>query len=429
METMNAEGMKSLQEERFLSIVRWAYKRTSFYREKFQSACISPSDIRSMDDIRKIPFIYKDDLRISQEKNPPYGGHCASAEQICQTYWSTGTTGKPTLMGVSKKEARYWTDVIARNLFACGLRNGDRFHHASQLSSFAGGFGFLLGAQLIGANVIPAGAGNTRQHVWLISKLKPRFLKILPSYANYVAETGNKMGIDMRACGVKRIFLSAEPAPPALRRDIEQKWGAITYDNYGLSDVGQPQAFECDEHNGLHAFQDWCLTEVVDLETKLPITEKGREGVLVYTNLIRRAMPAIRFWTNNISAWKSFKPCACGRTYPRIEPVQSRIDDMMKIKGVNFWPSAVWAVVGGHKELAGTHRIIVESRGGRDYLKVILELKEDTGTINIPGLCETLKSKFQSALFIQVDEIEIVPFGTLEISAHKDKTIVDRRTV
>ena len=266
MELMEPHKMRALQEERFLSIVRWAYKKTPFYRRKFDEVGLSLSDIRSLEDVVKIPFSYKDDLRASQERMPPYGEHCASAERIYQTYWSTGTTGRPTFVGVSYKEARYWADVIARSLFSSGLRKGDLFHHATQLSSFAGGYGFLRGAQVVGANIVPAGAGNTERHLWLISTLKPSFMKILPSYANYVAEVGYKRGIDMSASSLERIYLSAEPSPPDLRRDIERKWGAVTYDSYGLSDVGQPQSYECDVRDGHHVIDDWCVTEIVDPE-------------------------------------------------------------------------------------------------------------------------------------------------------------------
>lgn len=426
METMDPEKMRTLQEERFLSLVRWAYMKTPFYRKKFDESGLSLGDIRSLEDIIRIPFTYKDDFRASQERIPPYGEHCASPEKIYRTYWSTGTTGRPTFMGVSYREALYWDDVIARSLFSSGLRKGDLFHHATQLSSFAGGYGFLQGAQLIGANIIPAGAGNTERHIWLISTLKPRFIKILPSYANYMAEVGYKMRIDMSASSVDRIFLSAEPSPPALRREIERKWGALTYDSYGLSDVGQPQSYECDIHDGLHDIPDWNLTEIIDPETKEPIQEEGKEGILVYTNLVRKAMPVMRFWTNNPTSWKSDKLCACGRTSARIAPVYRRVDDTIKVKGVNFWPSAVWAVLGEQPELTGTHQILVETREGKDHLRIVAEFKEGI-KIETNKLEETLKNKFQSSLFIKVDEIEIVPLGSIKTGEHKAKTVLDLR--
>lgn len=428
METMDPHKMRALQEERFLTIVRWAYKKTPFYRKKFDESGVSLTDIRSLEDVIKIPFTYKDELRASQERLPPYGEHCASPERIYQTYWSTGTTGRPTFMGVSYREAYYWVNVIARSLFSCGLRKGDLFHHATQLSSFAGGHGFLWGAQVIGANIIPAGAGNTERHIWLISTLKPSFIKILPSYANYVAEVSYKMGIDFSASSIERIYFSAEPSPADLRRSVEEKWGAVTYDSYGLSDVGQPQSYECDAHDGHHAIQDWCFTEIVDPETKEPIQEEGREGILVYTNLVRKAMPILRFWTNDLTSWRSVESCACGRTYPRINPVYRRADDVIKVKGVNFWPSAVWKVLGGHPELAGTHRVFVETREGKDYLKIVAELKEGARP-DAQKLIDWLKSNFRLALFIKVDEIELVSFDSLKTTEHKDKTLIDLRKV
>jgi len=426
MECMSPKKIKILQEERFRSIVHWAYKKSTFYKKKFDQEGISLSDIKSLKDITKLPFIYKDDLRISQENSPPYGEHCVVPDKIYRTYWSTGTTGNPTFMGVSRSEAAYWDDVIARSLYASGLRKGDKFHHATQLSSFAGGYSFLYAAQLIGANIIPAGAGNTERHIHLISKLKPTFIKILPAYAVYMAEVGYKLGIDMSTSSISRIYLSAEPAPPDMRKNIERKWGAITFDNYGLSDLGQPEAYECELHNGLHEIPDWILTEIIDPETKQPIYEIGKEGVLVYTNLIRKAMPIIRFWTNNPSSWKSFEPCRCGRTTARIEPVYRRVDDMIKIKGVNFWPGAVWTILKEHQELSGMHKIIIEDRGGKDYLKIILELT-DRANIEKENLVKTLKKKFQAKLFIKVDEIELVSFGSIEKSLHKEKPIVDLR--
>ena len=225
MECMNPDKVIELQEKRFLSVISWAYNKTQFYRKKFDDAGLSLSDIRSLKDITKIPFTYKDDLRVSQERMPPYGEHCAAPEEIRQTFWSTGTTGRPTIMGVSDEEAHYWMDVIARMIVACGGCKGDLLHHATQLSGFPGGYLFLRAAELIGANIIPAGAGNTERHLWLISTLKPRFLKILPSYANYMAEMGYKMGIDMRASSIEVIHLSAEPSPQIFRRELERKWG------------------------------------------------------------------------------------------------------------------------------------------------------------------------------------------------------------
>jgi phenylacetate-CoA ligase len=426
MECMDPRKMKMLQKNRFISLVRWSYEKSPFYRKKYDQAGIHPEDIRSLADIARIPFIYKDDLRASQEAKSPYGEHCIQPEKIFRTYWSTGTTGRPTFMGVSYKEALYWDRVIARSLYSCGLRKGDLFHHATQLSSFAGGFSFLVAAQLIGANIIPAGAGNTERHIQLIAKLKPGFLKILPSYANYVAEVAYKMGIDLSASSVNRIFLSAEPSPPALRQEIERKWGATTYDSYGLSDIGQPQAYECNRRDGLHDIPDWNFTEIIDPETKEPIHEIGKEGVLVYTNLVRKDMPIIRFWTNNPTAWKSFDPCACGRTSARIFPICRRVDDTIKVKGVNFWPSAIWTILSDQPELAGTHQIVVETRGGKDYLKIIAECKEGVAA-ETETLDNTLKNKFQSSLFIRVDEVEILPFGSLETGEHKAKTLLDLR--
>ncbi len=426
LECMDQQRMKKLQEERFLSVARWAYTKTRFYRNKFHQAGITPDDIRSLKDVVKIPFTTKDELRVSQEKSPPYGEHCALPGHIYQTYWSTGTTGFPTLMGVSRREAAYWCDAVARSLFSSGLRKGDKFHHATQLSSFAGGYLFLRAAQLVGANIIPAGAGNTERHVWLISKLKPTFIKILPSYANYLAEKGYEMGIDMSISSVKQIYLSAEPASPALREIIGRKWGAVTYDNYGLSDIGQPQAYECDTHDGLHELPDWCLTEIVDPETQESIEQAGREGVLVYTNLVRRAMPILRFWTANPTSWKTFDPCSCGRTAPRIHSVYRRLDDTVKIKGINFWPGAVWLVLKDYPQLTGVHRIFLESRSGKEYLRIVAELRKETG----PGsekLRNALTDRFRSALFISVDEIELAPSGTLQASEHKDKAVVDLR--
>jgi phenylacetate-CoA ligase len=329
-------------------------------------------------------------------------------------------------MGVSKSEATYWVDVAARSLYSAGLRKGDKFHHATQLSSFAGGYLFLWAAQIVGANIIPAGAGNTERHAWLISKLKPTFIKILPSYANYLVEKGYAMGFDMSMSSVDHIYLSAEPAPPDLRKILEKKWGAVTHDNYGLSDLGQPQAYECDSHDGLHVVPDWCLTEIIDPKTHEPIDEVGREGVLVYTNLMRKAMPVLRFWTANPTSWKTFDPCSCGRTAPRINAVYRRLDDTIKAKGVNFWPGAVWSVLKDYPELTGVHRIFLESRGGKDYMRIVTEIKNQS----LPGTDElktSLIGRLRSALFITVDEIELVPPGTLDAAEHKDRMVVDAR--
>jgi len=425
MESMPMEKMREYQREKLLFLVRWAYEKSPFYRRKYDDAGTHPRHLKTLNDITKLPFIYKDDLRHSQERVPPYGEHCISPGEIVRTYWSTGTTGRPTYMGVSKREARYWDGVIARSLYASGLRKGDLFYHATQLSSFAGGFGFLTAAQLIGANIIPAGAGNTERHIHLIGTLKPNFIKILPSYANYMAEVALKQGIDLRHSAVKRLYLSAEPSPPPLKGQIEQKWDAVAFDSYGLSDVGQPQCYECEEHEGLHDIPDWNYTEIIDPESLEPIEEIGKEGILVYTNLVRRTMPIIRFWTNDVSSWVSFEPCRCGRTTARISPVYRRMDETIKVKGVNLWPSAVAAIIAEQSALSGQHQVIIETRDGRDFLKIVAEARESITEFG--RLKELLAGKFQAGLFIKVDEIEIVPFGTLPQFEHKAKILLDRR--
>ena len=427
-ELLDRKKMREFQEEHFVSIIRWAYENTVFYRRKFDEAGIKPSDIRSLDDSVKIPFTTKDELRKSQEEAPPYGLHCARPSDIYRTFWSSGTTGRPTFVGFTQEECKLWDNINARSFWSAGLRPKDIFHHATRLDSFVGGYTCLAAAQQMGCNIIPAGPGNTERQIFLINTVKPTFIKILPSFALHVAEVALKTGVDFSTSSIKSIYLSAEPSPDAMRRNIEKKWGATTFDNYGCSDLGQPSAFECEFKMGMHDIPDWQYTEIVDPETKKIINEIGKEGGLVYTSLIRRGMPLIRFWTNDLGSWHSFDVCECGRTAPRINRVMKRLDSKLKIKGVNFWPEVVLDVISRYEELSGDYRIVVSNPKGKDHLKVLVECKGKTPDSILGGLQRELKEKLNSAAFIKVDELVLVPFQSLETTDHKAKRVEDLRT-
>jgi len=373
-ETMPRTALKGLQSEHLKHVLQQAYTCVPHYRNAFDKAGVKPSDFGSLTDIARFPFTLKSDLR----DNYPFGMFATPRDQIIRLHASSGTTGKPTVVGYSKGDLDRWSDLMARSLACAGVRPGDIVHNAYGYGLFTGGLGTHYGAERLRCTVIPVSGGGTERQVTLIQDLGAHVLCATPSYALNIAEVAESMGVDLRQSNLRVGAFGAEPWSEAMRSSLEEKLGLRAVDIYGLSEIlGPGVASECYAmQSGLHGWEDHFLLEVVDPETLQPV-RMGEVGELVITTLTKEAMPIIRYRTRDITRL-SDEPCACGRTHARIMRVAGRTDDMLIIRGVNVYPTQVEAVLVGLPGLAPHYQIVLTREGSLDSMTVEVELAPDT---------------------------------------------------
>ncbi|MFQ5409719.1 MAG: phenylacetate--CoA ligase family protein, partial [Anaerolineales bacterium] len=336
-ETMSRADLTEMQAARLRSLVERAAARVPLYERKLSEAGVTATDINSLDDLQRLPFTDKEDLR----DNYPFGMFAVPMESIVRTHASSGTTGKPTVGGYSRADMELWAEVMARTVFCAGVTAADIAHNAYGYGLFTGGLGFHLGFETVGANVIPMSGGLTQRQIRLMEDFGATVLSCTPSYALVLAEEAAAEGIDFKERMKLRVgIFGAEPWSDKMRLEIEAKLGLEAYDIYGLTEIiGPGVAIECEHHNGLHIFEDHFLAEIVDPDTgeRLPY---GEEGELVFTTLTKEAMPIIRYRTRDrVTLWDD--ECQCGRTIARMSKVLGRTDDMLIVRGVNVFPQLV----------------------------------------------------------------------------------------
>ncbi len=370
VETMSREALTALQIARLKRTLERAYANVPHYRKKFDAAGVRPNDFKALPDIVRFPFTLKSDLR----DNYPFGMFAVPQEQLLRVHASSGTTGKPTVVGYTKGDLDTWADLMARCFACAGTQPGDIVHNAYGYGLFTGGLGAHYGAERLGCTVVPVSGGGTERQVTLINDFKARVLCATPSYALNIAEIAQKMGVDLRRSSLRIGLFGAEPWSDAMRRDLEARLGLKAVDVYGLSEImGPGVACEChDVQSGLHGWEDHFLFEVIDPETLQPLP-MGATGELVITTLTKEAQPMIRYRTRDITRLSN-APCACGRTHLRILRVTGRNDDMLIIRGVNVYPSQVEAVLVGFPGLAPHYQIILTRDGALDAMTVEVEL-------------------------------------------------------
>jgi len=369
-ETMPRATLAALQTARLKQTLDRAYANVALYRKKFDAAGVGPSDCKALSDIMRFPFTQKSDMR----DNYPFGMFAVPREQLLRVHASSGTTGKPTVVGYTKHDLDTWADLMAR-CFACGgARPGDIVHNAYGYGLFTGGLGAHYGAERLGCTVVPISGGGTERQVTLISDFKAAVLCATPSYALNIAEVAQAMGVDLARSSLRIGMFGAEPWSDALRRDLETRLGIKAIDIYGLSEImGPGVACECHGvQSGLHGWEDHFLFETIDPATMQPLPV-GATGELVITTLTKEAQPMIRYRTRDITRL-SDEPCACGRTHVRILRVTGRNDDMMIIRGVNVYPSQVEAVLVGFPGIAPHYQIVLTRDGALDSMTVEVEL-------------------------------------------------------
>ena len=368
IETAPREELRKLQLRRLRATLKDAVENVPLHRERMKAARIKPQDIRSLEDIQNLPFTVKTDLR----DNYPFGMFARPRPGLLRLHASSGTTGKPTVVGYTKKDLDTWAGLMARSMACAGARPGDVVHNAYGYGLFTGGLGAHYGAERLGATVVPMSGGATERQVVLIKDFGARVLCSTPSYALNIAEVAERDGVDLRASALEIGLFGAEPWSEAMRREIQIRLGLKAVDVYGLSEImGPGVAVECEAQDGLHGWEDHFLFEIIDPETGRPVPE-GQAGELVITTLTKEGLPMIRYRTRDITRVTAAR-CACGRTHLRLRRITGRNDDMLIIRGVNVYPSQIEAVLVGMADLSPHYQLVVSRRGNMDELAVEVE--------------------------------------------------------
>jgi len=422
-ETIPRDKLRDLQDERFAAVVKRVYEKVPFYRERFKSAGLRPSDIRSVDDLEKIPFTTKDDFRSQY----PFGLFAVPKRDVVRIHCSSGTTGKPTVVGYTKNDLDTWAGLVARFLTAAGVTPDDTAQIAFGYGLFTGGFGLHYGLEKIGATIVPASSGFTERQLNLMNDFGVTVIICTPSYALYLGEVAVNMGLAAQL-KLRVGCFGAEPWTDRMRDSIEAKLGIIATDNYGLSEViGPGVAGECSERNGHHLFEDHFIPEIIDPDTGERLPE-GECGELVLTALTKEALPVLRYRTRDLTALHS-EPCPCGRTSVRMERVHGRTDDMLIIRGVNVFPSQIETVL---LEVEGTephYRIIVDRERGMDTLTVEVEVSAGIFRDEMKAMValeEALLARLTNTLGMR-PKLRLVEPKSITRSEGKAKRVIDMR--
>lgn len=425
-ECMHREQLRELQGKRLQKLVAYVYHNVSFYRHKMQAMDLMPDDIRSIDDIVKLPFTTKQDLR----DNYPYGLMAAPNSEVVRVHASSGTTGNPTIVGYTRKDLAIWSEVMSRCLSAYGVTREDTFSVSYGYGLFTGGLGAHYGVENLGATVIPASTGNTEKHVRLIRDLKITGIACTPSYALYLAETVDKMGIDKKDLSLRIGAFGAEPWTEHMRKEIQERLGLKAYNLYGLSEImGPGVSCECEVQNGSHIHEDHFYPEIIDPVT-LETLPAGQQGELVFTTLTKEGMPLLRYRTKDLT---SLMPgiCSCGRTSVRMTPIMGRSDDMLIIRGINVFPSQVESVILSMKEFEPRYMLVVDRINNLDTLQVQVEVRRDYFSDDMGAMLnlkKALSDKLKSVLSISAD-VKLVEPNSIQRSQGKSQRVIDKRVL
>jgi len=406
--------------KRLKNVVRTVYEKNEFYHKKLKDAGVKPDDIKTLDDITKIPFLTKDDLR----QYYPFGLLCVPLDEVVEVHASSGTTGKPVVGAYTKNDLEVWGEVMARSLYANGLRRGDVMQNAYGYGLFTGAHGFEKGAQKIGAMVVPISSGNTKRQITIMKDFGTTALASTPSYSLYMAEVAEEMGFSPADDFKLRLGLfGAEAWSDEMRKAIEKRWGITAYEHYGLTEIiGPGVVSECEEKH-LHINADHFLPEVIDPKTGEQL-EPGEEGELVFTTLTKEAFPVLRFRTKDIAVYTE-EECECGRTLPIQSRIKGRSDDMMKVKGVIVFPSQVEEAMMKVEGISGNYVLVKERKGAMTSLKVRVEPTEERYSQGSLGkLAEAAEEEIYAMLNIHVP-VEIVEPNSLPRSVGKAKRVVE----
>lgn len=425
IECSSRERIHAIQLEKLIAQVEWTYERVAWYRERMDEMGVAPSDIRTLDDVRKLPFTDKTALRDTF----PYGLFAVPLDEVVELHASSGTTGKPIVVGYNDNDMDVWSDCIARLSQMAGVVPSDRVQMAFGYGMFTGGFGLHYGLQKLGCMMIPAGSGNTERQIQMIQDYGTTVLVATPTYALHICEVGERMGYDWSTSTLRVGLFGGEPCPPGLKAEIERRMHIVCTDNYGLTEVMGPgvsgECLACRDMQ--HIAEDHFLWEVVDPKTGEPVPE-GETGELVLTPLDKQAIPVLRYRTHDLTRVVT-EPCACGRTHARMQKVRSRSDDMLIIRGTNVFPSQVEDVLSTIEGITPHYRIIVESVDGLDRMTVQTEIKPEAFSDSFEEMDRfraSVADKLKSVLLVGV-RVQLIEPGGIERVTGKAKHVEDRR--
>lgn len=423
-ETMDRTALHELQLRRLQMTTAWAYERVSYYRDRMDERGVRPRDIRSLDDVRKLPFTDKSALRDTY----PFGMFALPLDEVVRIHSSSGTTGKPIVVGYSRGDINTWTECTARVAAAAGVHRGDFVQMAFLYGMFTGGWGMHYGIERIGATIIPAGSGQTERHLLMMEDFGTTALVSTPSYALYLAEQGEALGVEFSKLKLRLGLFGGEPCSDKMKQEIESRLAIRATDNYGLSEVmGPGVAGECECSCGLHINEDHLLAEIVDPDSGEPL-EYGEQGELVLTTLTKEAFPVLRYRTHDLTVLDPSR-CECGRTLVRMSKVRQRTDDMLIIRGVNVFPSQIEDVLFRIEGVRPHYLIVIDRKKNLDDLEVRLEVEENVFSDSMAAMVEfqhSVAAKLQSVLGLRA-RITLVEPGAIERTAGKAKRVLDLR--
>jgi phenylacetate-CoA ligase len=418
--------LQRMQYKLLKSLVYRLYSFSPFYHDRMKEQKVHPDDIRELSDVKKLPFMFKRDLR----DNYPDRIFTASQDELVRYHVSSGTTGKPTVVGYTQNDIDLWSTSLARALTSCGLGRGDVIQVSYGYGLFTGGLGLHYGAERIGATVLPTSVGNTERQVELMQDLGATAIACTPSYLLHIGEVAEKMGISIpKDTKLRTGILGAEPWTEGMRNRIQDWLGIRAYDIFGTSELSGPMFTECSEQKGFHVWSDIALTEIIDPKTEEPVAS-GEKGELTVTILRKEALPMIRYRIGDITSMDD-SPCLCGRTHPRVQRITGRVDDMLIIRGINVFPSQVEYALMGIPEVGQHFQIVIERKGALDDMLVRVELNKESFSDKITDLMQVqqkVEHRLRNSLNVNAN-VELVEPGSLPRFEGKSKKVIDKRSL
>jgi phenylacetate-CoA ligase len=422
METMSRKKLLQLQLERLQKTVHLVYETVPYYKKKFKELQVKPEDIKTLDDIRKLPFTTKDDLR----KNAPFGMMTTSLDNCVELHASSGTTGVPVTACYTRGDLDVWSEVMARCLSMSGLTKKDIFQNPIPYGTFTGAFGFHYGAQKIGALVIPSGKGQSERQIKLMEYYGTTFLSGVASYAMRLSQVALEMGVDPKRLKVRNGLFGAEMFTPGLKKRIMETWDMDVHDIYGLTEMcGPGVSTDCDQHDGLHLWEDHFLVECVDPITLEPVGVE-EEGEIVLTTITKEGMPLLRYRTRDIAKLYDQEVCTCGRTHVRHSMIKGRSDDMVIIRGTNIYPGQIESVLMNNPLVGGNWRMVLTTENNIDMLTVEVETKQRLSQVDMEQLGQKLKGDIQTVI-VFTPRVDVLPPYTILETGLKAKRVIDNR--
>ncbi len=425
IETASREQIKAWQDERLVKTVKRVYDNVEHYRKKMDELGIKPEDIKSRDDLYKLPFTYKQDLRDTY----PYGLFACPLSEVVELHASSGTTGKQIVVGYTENDLKSWGEICARALVCAGADKEDMVHISFGYGLFTGGFGIHKGVQHMGATAIPVSSGNTARQITIMQDFKSNILCCTPSYAMYMAETMENQGIDISKLSLKSGIFGAEPWTDEMRHDLENRLNIKAYDIYGLTEImGPGVSYECEEQSGMHVNEDHFIIEIIDPETGEVLPE-GEQGEIVFTCITKEAFPVIRYRTRDIGII-STKPCSCGRTFVKMTKPMGRTDDMLIIRGVNVFPSQIETVL-IKLGYSTNYLITVDKKNNLDTMEVAVEMSEKlfSDTVSKISSKENEISQALKSLLGIMAKVKLVAPNSITRFEGKAKRVIDNRKI